>query len=147
MFGINLTVKQSDAHYCAQVAEIIGKLGVEVVRLEFDWYHEVSPDILEGLVDDLRDRGVEVLALLTGLVPGSLRNVFGNSKGYRQPYDELDSFLQFTSRLASQYRDKIKYWEIWNEQNTARFWLRKPSAKEYFKVAVEASRVLRDLAE
>lgn len=145
MFGINLTVKQASHEYCAKVADIIEQLGIEVVRLEFDWYHEVPPEILEGLVDTLRSRNVEVLALLTGLVPGSLRNVFGNAKGYRQPFDELNDFLRFTERLAKQYQGKIKYWEIWNEQNTARFWLRKPSAKEYLQVAAESSKVIRDL--
>jgi hypothetical protein len=145
MFGINLTIKRSDDEYRIKIIELLKTLRVEIVRLEFDWYHEVDPAVMELFVEALNDAGIQVLALLTGLVPGSLRNVFGNPSSYRQPYDELDAYLHFVERLGKQYSGQVRYWEIWNEQNTARFWLRKPKAREYFKVAEQSAARLRAL--
>jgi hypothetical protein len=147
MFGINLTVKRTDAAYIDGLVEAIKALKIEIVRLEFDWYHEIEGSVMDRLVTGLNEAEIEILGLLTGLVPGSLRNVFGNASGYRQPFDELDAYLEFVERLATAYKGKIRYWEIWNEQNTARFWLRKPSAAEYFEVCKQSGLRIRGLIE
>lgn len=43
-----------------------------------------------------------------------------------------DAWLRFVGTLAKRYKDKVAYWEIWNEPDIANFWQpKKPNADEY----------------
>lgn len=132
-YGVNITIKDTSRGALERLLSLIGELKFGLVRLEFDWYEPVDEAFMDDFVAALSEREVRILGLLTGLVPGTLMNLFGNSK-FRQPLDELEAFLEYLRRVVSRYKDRIRDWEIWNEQNTARFWLRRPSAEEYARV-------------
>lgn len=38
------------------------------------------------------------------------------------PPDDLDDFAEFVNGLASRYRDQVRAYEVWNEQNFSREW-------------------------
>jgi hypothetical protein len=142
VFGVNVILKRHDPAYLKRCLELIERFGFDLVRLEFDWYGALDEPAIDAFVDGLVTQGVEVLGLLTGLVPGTLRNLFGGST-YPQPFDEREAFAAFARRQVERLGDRVRYWEIWNEQNTARFWLRRPRASEYAATLALASAAVR----
>lgn len=142
--GVNVTIKDFGAEKQRRLVELVCELGFRWVRLEFDWYGGHQPGDFEPFVEAAERAGVKVLGLLTGLVPGTLRNVFGNAR-YRHPLSELEAYVSFVESLARHFRGRILHWEVWNEENTARFWLRKPSAREFHEVLVAAAASLRSI--
>jgi len=55
------------------------------------------------------------------------------------------AFLNFTRAAVERYRDKIDYWEVWNEPNHRNYWGAKPDGKEYGSLLVQTAKVIREL--
>lgn len=51
----------------------------------------------------------------------------------------LDSFAVYTSKLVTRYKDKIKFWEIWNEEDWMGFWQPKADPVVYTALLKRAS--------
>ncbi len=49
--------------------------------------------------------------------------------------------------MGERYRGRIRSWEIWNEQNTRRFWITEPDPEGYMRLIGKAAERLRDLDE
>jgi len=47
---------------------------------------------------------------------------------------ETDAWLKFVGAVVERYKDKIKYWEIWNEPNHRKYWGAPPNAEDYGKL-------------
>ena len=52
--------------------------------------------------------------------------------------DQIADFANYCSRMASRYRDKVHYWEVWNEPNIVPFWEPRPDANDYVRLLKEA---------
>jgi hypothetical protein len=57
----------------------------------------------------------------------------GTSNLESPPLNPAD-YADFMSFVANRYRGKVDAWEIWNEQNTARFWSTGPDAAQYARL-------------
>jgi hypothetical protein len=96
-----------------QIADDLENLGVKWVRFEFRAKGD-PPDIpvtdYHAVVDRLAARGIEVLGLLDYATVPRPRESWSQS-AYR------DEFVHVASLLADEFKDKIDFWEIWNEQD------------------------------
>ena len=109
---------------CAKMASA----GFSSVRTDFDW-HRVEPrpgewDFarFDAVVDSAEKHGLTVLPILTG-VPAGVK-----------PWEETARWSNFVARTVSRYRGRIPAYEVWNEQNTERFWHAPPNATNYLTV-------------
>lgn len=61
---------------------------------------------------------------------------------------DLDAWTEYVRRMVTRYRDRIHYWEIWNEPDIP--FLRPPAgmtnAEAYYQLAATAAPVIRELA-
>ena len=57
----------------------------------------------------------------------------GTTNRESPPLNPAD-YADFMSYVANRYRDKVDAWEIWNEQNEARFWSTGPNPGEYARL-------------
>lgn len=57
----------------------------------------------------------------------------------------FNAWLRFTGEVITRYKDKIKYWEIWNEPNHFAYWGDEPNGKEYGKLVHETANVIRSI--
>lgn len=104
----------------------VDALGVRMVRRDVRWdavepqpgelhWEQVDPGLNEIL-----DRGVEVVALLSYGVP------WASSRTDDDPFyppDDPEDFARFAGRVAERYAGRIRLYEIWNEPNAGfRFW-------------------------
>jgi hypothetical protein len=57
----------------------------------------------------------------------------------------MKAFLDFTKAVVERYKDKIDYWEVWNEPNHRKFWGGTPDGKEYGKLLLEVASVIKSI--
>lgn len=109
---------------CAKMADA----GFRYVRVDFDWCRveklrdEWDFGHFDAVVLSAEKYGLKVLPILTG-APDGVR-----------VWEETARWSNFVSRTVSHYRGRIPAYEIWNEQNTERFWHSPPNATNYLSV-------------
>ena len=106
-------------------------LGNDWIRLEFDFYSDDLPEKHELLVKLCRKNGIRVLGLITGGVPGNLINLFYPRAKFTPVTATQAEFQQYVRKMVTKYKGLIPKWEIWNEENSLRFWINKPNPQEY----------------
>ncbi len=107
-------------------------LGVEYARFDFDWKMiEASDDVFtfsvyDSILAKLEAAGIKTVGILD----------YGNSWSDPTGGDtvEIDRFADFTLNTVRHFKDKVRYWQIWNEPNNQLFWGRVPDAGNYTKL-------------
>ncbi|HCP48273.1 MAG TPA: hypothetical protein DIU15_19700 [Deltaproteobacteria bacterium] len=120
-------------------------LGVAMMRTDFTW-GRVEPERdqfdfsgIDRVVDTAEAQGVEVLAILN----------YGNwwatsTENSLSPPDDMADFGDYVEAVATRYRGRIRYYEIWNEQNVGyTFWHPVEDPVAYGALLSEASARLR----
>jgi hypothetical protein len=142
----------------ARAAEI----GVKWTRLGASWS---SVENEKGVYTwDETDKAFEV-ALKNGITPfvtiGGGNTLYSKLSTYDDPKlaeiygyrpeppikdaSAMKAFLKFTRATVERYKDKIDYWEVWNEPNHRNYWGATPDGKEYGKLLVETARLIRQI--
>ncbi len=122
-------------------------IGVKWVRSDFVWW---------GIE---KDRGKPSWAGMDGHVGAAEKagilhhGILGFTPKWSSPYPEervsevyppenLEHWTDFVARTVSRYKDRIRYWEIWNEPNIP---FLKATSKEYIDLVKSASLVIRSI--
>lgn len=142
----------------AKAAEI----GVKWTRLGASW---PSVEKTKGIYNwDETDKAFET-AIRNGITPfitiGGGNNLYSEMTTYDDPElaaiygyrpeppvknkDAMAAWLQFVKATIERYRDKIDYWEVWNEPNHRNYWGAKPDGSEYGKLLAETAKLIREL--
>jgi Cellulase (glycosyl hydrolase family 5) len=120
----------------APTGQAISDIGASWVRIEFRW-NEAEPSSkgsydgniiarYDRAIDTARAAGAKVLVF----VNGSPRWASGSRTPMTRPQNPAD-YADFMRYVATRYAGKVSAWEVWNEENTSRFWSTGPSASEY----------------
>lgn len=97
--------------------------GIRWARVDFSWSGiETSQgnwrfSHIDKVVDEAEKNGLNISALL-------LYNVAWANPAYKH----LDLWLQYVEKTVTRYKDKVRYWEVWNEPNL--FW-ENPNGTDY----------------
>jgi len=119
-----------------KIVKLMKKAGVTCVRFDFLW-QDMEPQ--EGvwsfgkydyLVDLLTQNQIRILGVLSYSTSWS-----GDDWNY-PPYDNA-TFVNYASRVISRYKDKVKYWEIWNEPDSTTYWKVRDEMKGYTRLLKE----------
>lgn len=120
----------------APTGQAISDVGARWVRIEFRWNEaepsskgSYDPNIIaryDKAIDTARSAGANVLVF----VNGSPRWASGSRIPMMKPQNPADygDFIRF---VATRYAGKVSAWEVWNEENTSRFWPSGPSPSAY----------------
>jgi len=57
----------------------------------------------------------------------------------------MTAWLKFVEATINRYKDRITYWEIWNEPNHRNYWGSKPDGKEYGMLLKQTAELIRKL--
>lgn len=122
--------------------------GVRAIRLDINWA-QVEPagpplwdfDFRERdrEVQAIRDAGLKVIGLLAyghpdhAALPGA---------GFLPPDDPAD-FARYARATAEHYGDEVIAWEIYNEENSARFWAPREDPAAYARLLCDAYRAVK----
>lgn len=130
-YGVNISLQHCLQEPPHRYVQELKKLGVSWVRLELDWYASVSQEHTQAFVQELHKAKIAILGLLTGLVPGTIHNLFFKNKKYPAPFLARKRFEAHVKKQVEMFSQEITHWEIYNEPNHFRFWRQKPNAKQY----------------
>lgn len=120
-------------HYAGDKPEravaLMKEAGVGFIRMDFLW-DDVEPhpggftfQKYDRLVGLLSRNGIRVLGLLDYNTP------WGGSHWNRAPNPER--FTDYARAVVRRYRDRVKFWEIWNEPDQAIYWVPQDDLKAY----------------
>ncbi len=108
---------------------LMREAGIGWVRTDFDW-SGVEPqrgvwtfDHLDETLDWAEAEGVRILPILDYDVPWA-----------RPAHEHLDQWLDYVRRVVTRYKDRLRYWEVWNEPNLEAAWHDTPSPENYVKL-------------
>ncbi len=74
-----------------------------------------------------------------------LAAIYGDSPAPPVEPEAVKAWLEFVSAAIDRYKDRIQYWEIWNEPNHRKYWGAPPNGEDYgnlVRVTVERIRSL-----
>ncbi len=112
-----------------QAARLMKEAGVGFVRLDFLW-DDVQPakdrwnfEKYDRLVEVLSKNGIKILGLL------NYNTAWGGDNWNSAP--DADLFAVYAKAMVSRYKNKVKYWEVWNEPNQDIYWVPQDGMKAY----------------
>lgn len=104
--------------------DLVAELGVELVRFELPWaLIEPEPparaagrwEAADAIVEGCRSRGLEPVPVLIWTPPWA-------AEAPNLPPREPGWFAEFAAAAAARYRERARWYELWNEPNLARYW-------------------------
>ena len=57
--------------------------------------------------------------------------------------EAMNTWLNFVGKMVERYKDKIKYWEIWNEPNHFAYWGDEPNAEDYGRLVNLTAKIIK----
>ncbi len=133
-FGVNVDLNHFTTKDVDTLLRALIKLKARWVRLEIDYLkyvHREKLDAIDYFCSQCLKHEIVVVGLFSQFVPASLQNIFFPHHVHTPVMSNMEPFLKFVSSAVHRWRNSIFYWEIWNEQNSKRFWINKPSPAEY----------------
>ncbi len=118
--------------------ELMKAAGIAWARADFSWSGverkkgEWTFDHLDRVVDETARVGLQVLPILDYDVAWAT-----------PAFKHLDAWLEYVRRTVERYRDRIRYWEVWNEPNLEGFWKAKPSGADYATLLRETYKTIK----
>ncbi|MBN2345961.1 MAG: cellulase family glycosylhydrolase [Candidatus Aminicenantes bacterium] len=111
-YGINVHVAQDN------VLAKVKAAGITWIRIDVDWSvieasrGKTNYDDVDRVIDYAATHGLSVYASI-GTTPGWANN----KKGGNYPATKVTDWTNFVTRTIGRYKNRIKYWGIWNEPN------------------------------
>jgi hypothetical protein len=98
--------------------------------------HGITPFVT---IDDANE-------LYTEVVVSDLGKLYGKEAMPPTTNKEaMDAWLTFVKKVLNRYKDRVKYWEIWNEPNHSGFWYPKADPEAYSRLLIETSRLINEI--
>ncbi len=137
--GSNFSKK--DVIACAQI-------GVKVYRYDLYW-GDVMPDPdtenwdeLEKTMDNIEEHGGETYLLVLGTAPWAVARKVSEETKVNPP--EINLWKDWNKKLARRYKNRVRFWEIWNEPDIGFF---SGTIEEYIEMLKTASEQIRNEAD
>lgn len=121
-------------------------MGVDYVRFGIPGTIETSKGnfgwgYYDAIVDRIRDRGMQRLAVLGFSPDWAHPGVFGD----KYPYNNPNDFADYVRAVEVHFGDRLDRYEIWNEPNIRQFWMPRPDPTKYAEHLRFAVYTLRSL--
>ena len=151
--------REPDPDKVRRELEVLRQAGVGLIRQEFNWaeFEPLDPDEhpelgreawvkYDQIVEAARDAGIEILARLDRAPSWATPGFDPRANPWMQapPADNAD-FARFAGKLATRYRGKVRYYQIWNEPNLFGEWGgRPPNPADYLAMLRAVGQAIRD---
>jgi hypothetical protein len=115
----------------APIRDLMIKANVKWARVDF-LMEFISPqedvfdfEVYDLVVQEAETDNINLLALLVYEIPWS--------SGGESPHtdQQITDYVKVVKKIVGRYKDKIKYWEIWNEPDLPEYWKPEPNAEDY----------------
>lgn len=115
-----------------KVVSLMKEAGIGWVRMDFLW-EDIEPEAgqfnfakYDAIVEILSGNGIQILGLLDYSVGWA--SSCGN---WNCPPLDNQLFVRYVKQVIGRYKDKIKYWEVWNEPDSSTYWSKQDRLRSY----------------
>ena len=140
--GVNSFVSQLDTAarpLAQQEASLMEAAYTGMAREEFEWKrvepaaHRYDWAKFDMAVEILRAHGVSVLGKLVYGSPWDNTAPGGTpvDTAVNYPPSNIQDYVDYAVATVNRYKDRVHYWEIWNEENNSGFWLPSANVAQY----------------
>ncbi len=127
-----------------KAVKLLKELGVSFVRVDFYW-QDIEPQKgkfdfskYDYIVKLISENNIKILAILDYCADWA-------GKSWNSPPDNLDDFVNFARKVVQRYKEKIKYWEIWNEPDSRIYWQPQDEMKTYLKLLKKTYKAIKEI--
>lgn len=113
--------KYPDQESLKKAVALMKEAGISFVRMDFLW-QDIEPKQrqfdfakYDYIVNLLTDNKIQILGLLNYSTDWAAQ--VWNSPPYKN-----ETFINYISTVIARYKEKIKYWEVWNEPDSQQYW-------------------------
>ncbi|MCX6326833.1 MAG: hypothetical protein NT144_09355 [Bacteroidia bacterium] len=144
------------------LVERAAEIGVKWTRLSASW---PAIERQKGVYDWTETDKAFDVALKNGITPfvtiGEGNKLYSKLTTYDNPVEAeiygfkpeppiknpvaMMAYLNFVKATVERYKDKIEYWEVWNEPNHRNYWGSTPDGKEYGILLVKTAEIIKKL--
>lgn len=124
--------KYSSSAELEKVIELMKEAGVGWVRMDFLW-QDIEPkkgefkfEKYDSIVNSLAKNNMQILGILDYSVGWAAA-----CKKWNCPPKDNALFIRYAVKVIKRYKDRIKYWEVWNEPDSAVYWSAQDGLKSY----------------
>ncbi|MEI6297444.1 MAG: endo-1,4-beta-xylanase [bacterium] len=124
--------KYSSNRDLEKVVSLMAEAGVGWVRVDFLW-QDIEPQKgsfdfakYDYIVQLLRSKGMHILGILHYSTDWS--SACGQ---WNCPPKDNKVFVNYASKVIQRYKGQVKYWEVWNEPDSATYWKEQDGLKSY----------------
>ena len=133
-----------------RAARMAQAIGVKWSREEFSWGY-IQPeegqwrwDRYDRAVEVAQRHGISLFGLLDYCAPWASTAPDRSSPDAWKFMPDLGAWSEYVGGVVGRYRDRIRFWEIWNEPNISVFWGPKPEPVEYARLLRASYRVIKE---
>ena len=125
-------------------AAILIEGGFKWTRVDFNW-NAIEPengtftfDQYDSFVENCTRAGIQVLAILDYSATWASSGPPDWKEIDRFPPKYMSDWEDYVFQTVSHFKDNVKHWEVWNEENIRFFWFPKADAKAYYQLLKSA---------
>lgn len=108
---------------------------IEPERGSFEW------EFYDAAMNSLASSGVNILGVLDYSAPWATEDP--NREGADKYMPNIEDWSNYVKTVVNRYKNKVGYWQIWNEPNIAMFFKPAPDAGKYFLLLKSAYEVIK----
>jgi len=129
-----------------QAVAVMAKSGIPFVRMDFSW-EDIQPsegewqfDKYDRIVKLLTDNNIRILGIVSYSATWASSN-----KDHLWNYPPKDDkyFTDYAVAVISRYKNKVKYWEVWNEPDSRSYWVPQDMLVGYTQILKETYAVAK----
>ncbi len=135
-----------DRQALEKTVSLMKEAGVGAVRIDFLW-QDIEPfpgkidySKYDALVELLFQNNIQILGILDYTADWA-----SPKKKWNYPNPDNTLFIQYASGVAQRYKDKVIYWELWNEPDSQVYWNPQDGMKAYVGLLKEVYSALKKI--
>lgn len=122
--------KYPDEETQKRAVALMKEVGIGWVRMDFLW-EDIEPESgrfefnkYDEIVNLLTQNNINILGLLNYSTDWA-------AEKWNYPPDDNKLFINYAVKIIGRYKDRIKYWEVWNEPDSYTYWAKQDGLKSY----------------
>lgn len=137
--------KYPDKKSLDTAAALMKELGPGFVRMDFLW-EDIEPEkgkfkfsAYDDILDLLYKNNIQVLGLL------NYSTAWDSPTGkWNALSSDHQNFIKYARKVIRRYKDRVKYWEVWNEPDSPVYWLKQDDLLSYCALLKEVYPAVKD---
>ncbi|MBR5721629.1 MAG: beta-galactosidase, partial [Clostridia bacterium] len=151
--GLGLEKLDREVFDPEKVYDKVADTGVKWARIQSGWQRTERQkgvydfDWIDSIVDNLLQRGVEPWVCLcygNGLYSDDAKKIFG-AVGCPPIFndEQKNAWANYVKAFTEHFKDRIKFYEVWNEPDGDSCWKHGSNAKEYGEFVIATAKAVR----